>query len=86
MTDKKVEWCSIPVTIDDTVADLLNMPPPDEDADQKPEFRITKATMGLVTLDFERYKPSLERMAAHWHEEKVREMAKVKAQGTARAA
>lgn len=86
MTDKQVEWCSIPVTIDDTVADLLHMTPPDEDANQKPEFRITEATMGLVTLDFERYKPSLERMAAHWHEEKVRELAKVKAQGTAKAA
>jgi hypothetical protein len=38
-----------------------------------------------VPLDFDRYKPSLERMAAHWHEEKEREMKKAKAAG-ARAA
>lgn len=55
------------------------MTPPNQDAKQKPEFRVTKATLGLVPLDFDRYKPSLERMAAHWYEEKEREMKKAKA-------
>ena len=83
MNNKKVEWCSIPVTVDDTVSELLHMEPPNQQAKQKPEFRVTEATMGLVRLDFARYKPSLERMAAHWHEEKEREMKKGK---TTRAA
>ena len=74
MTNKKIEWCSIPVTVDNNVAELLHITPPDQDVKQKPEFRVTKATLGLVTLDFDRYKPSLERMAAHWHEEKEREL------------
>jgi hypothetical protein len=74
MDNKQIEWCSIPVTIDNSVADLLHMTPPDQDMEQKPEFRVTKATLGLVTLDFARYKPSLERMLAHWLEEKERQM------------
>jgi len=55
------------------------MAPPNQDADQKPEFRVTRATMDLVPQDFERYKPSLERMAGHWREEKERTMKKAKA-------
>jgi hypothetical protein len=76
---KQIEWCCIPVTVDDAVTELIHMTPPNQDAKQKPEFRVTKATLGLVPLDFNRYKPSLERMAAHWHEEKEREMKKAKA-------
>lgn len=80
MNNEKTEWCSIPVTVDDTVADLFHMAPPNHDANQKPEFRVTNSTMSLVGLDFDRYKPSLERMASHWLEEKDREMKKAKAQ------
>jgi len=79
MNKKQIEWCCIPVTVDDTVAELIHMTPPNQDAKQKPEFRVTKATMGLVPLDFGRYEPSLERMAAHWREEKEREMKKANA-------
>lgn len=79
MKNKQIEWCCIPVAVDDTVAELIHMPPPNQDAEQKPEFRVTKATMTLVPQDFDRYKPSLERMAAHWLEEKKREMSKVNA-------
>jgi len=79
MNNKQIEWCCIPVTVDDTVAELIYMTPPNQDAKQKPEFRVTKATMALVPLDFSRYEPSLERMAAHWHEEKEREMRKANA-------
>lgn len=86
MNKKQIEWCCIAVTVDDTVAELIHMAPPNQEAKQKPEFRVTKATMGLVPLDFDRYKPSLERMAAHWHEEKKREMSKAKATKATRAA
>jgi hypothetical protein len=86
MHDKQIEWCCIPVTVDDTVAELIYMTPPNQDAKQEPEFRVTKATMGLVPLDFDRYKPSLERMAAHWREEKQRTMQRVNAPGANRAA
>lgn len=81
MKNKQIEWCCIPVTVDDTVAELIHMTPPNQDAKQQPEFRVTKATMGLVPLDFELYKPSLERMAQHWHEEKERQMQKAKPRG-----
>ena len=47
MNKKQIEWCCIPVTVDDTVAELIHMTPPNQDAKQKPEFRVTKATMGL---------------------------------------
>ena len=60
-------------------AELIYMTPPNQDATQQPEFRVTKATMALVPLDFDRYKPSLERMAAHWREEKEGEMKKANA-------
>jgi hypothetical protein len=55
------------------------MTPPKQDAKHKPEFRVTKATMDLVPLDFGRYEPSLQRMVAHWREEKEREMKKASA-------
>ena len=79
MNKKPTEWCSIPVVVDDTVAELIHMAPPDEDEQQKPEFRVTKTTLGLVPQDFDRYKPSLERMAAHWQEEKERLIRRSKA-------
>ena len=83
MSNKQIQWCCIPVTVDDTVAELLHMTPPNQDAKQQPEFRVSKATMGLVPLDFNLYEPSLQRMAAHWHEEKEREMNKANAPGAA---
>ena len=86
MNNKRIEWCCVSVTIDDSIAELIHMAPPDQEAKQKPEFRVTKTTMGLVQLDFDRYKPSLERMAAHWHEEKEREMRKAKATAENKAA
>ena len=86
MVNKQIEWCSVPVVVDDSVADLFQMAPPDRDPKQTPEFRVTETTMELVLPDFDRYKPSLERMAAHWHEEKVREMAKAKSLKKTRAA
>ncbi len=79
MSNKQIEWCCVAVVVDDTTADLFQMVPPNQDEGQKPEFRVTRATMDLVPQDFERYKPSLERMAEHWREEKEREMEKAKA-------
>ena len=86
MSKKQIEWCCIPVIVDDTVTELIHMTPPNQDAQQKPEFRVTKATMGLVPLDFDRYEPSLERMAASWREEKEREMKKANAAAATKAA
>jgi hypothetical protein len=86
MGKKQIEWCCVPVIVDDTVTELIQMTAPNQDAKQQPEFRVTKGTMGLVPLDFDRYKPSLERMAAHWHEEKEREMTKANAARATRAA
>jgi hypothetical protein len=86
MTNKQIEWCCVPVVVDDSVADLFHMAPPDHDPKQTPEFRVTETTLGLVQPDFDRYKPSLERMAAHWHEEKRRELSRAKALRKTRAA
>lgn len=85
MKNKQIEWCCVPVTVDNTVSDLIYMAPPNQDAGQKPEFRVTKATMELVPQDFDRYKPSLERMAAHWHDEKTRQLSKVKSASSKRS-
>jgi len=68
-----------PVTVDDSVVELIHMTAPNHDATQKPEFRVTRTTLSLVPLDFDRCKPSLERMTSHWHEEKEWEMRKVNA-------
>jgi hypothetical protein len=79
VSNTQIEWCCVPVVVDNTTTDLFHMASPNQDADQKPEFRVTRATMDLVPQDFERYKPSLERMAEHWREEKEREMKKATA-------
>ncbi|MDQ1729118.1 MAG: hypothetical protein QOD33_1243 [Pyrinomonadaceae bacterium] len=78
MSEKQVEWCSVSVVVDDSVDELIKMTPPNRDEKQQPEFRVTKATLGLVPQDFARYQPSLERMKAYWHEEKGREMRKAR--------
>lgn len=74
MNDEQIEWCCVAVVVDDSVTELIHMAAPNHDARQKPEFRVTRATLGLVPLDFKRYEPSLERMATYWHEEKERQM------------
>ncbi len=67
-------WCGVRVIIDDATTDLFAMSAPNADSDQKPAFLVTKSTAELVGQDFERYKPSLERMADTWQEEKKRFM------------
>jgi hypothetical protein len=47
------------------------MSKPDDDPEQKPAFRVTQSTANLVRRDFERYKPSFERMAEDWQEDKT---------------
>jgi hypothetical protein len=42
----------------------------DDDPEQKPAFLVTQSTANLVRQDFERYEPSLERMAEEWQENK----------------
>jgi hypothetical protein len=79
LNNTQVEWCCVPVVVDDAATDLFHMTPPNQDADQKPEFRVTRATVELVPQDFERYQPSLQRMVEYWREEKEREMKKAKA-------
>ncbi len=74
MSNQLIEWCGVPVAIDDAITELFEMPAPDQDPDQKPEFRVTSSTADLVRQDFELYKPSLERMADNWQEEKKRFM------------
>lgn len=73
MTEQQ-EWCGVCVIVDDKTIDLFEMPEPDEDPDQKPAFHVTQATAELVPQDFELYKPSLERMAEDWREDKERFM------------
>ncbi len=50
----------------------FEMPEPDDDPGQEPAFRVTRSTADLVEQDFERYRPSLERMANDWREAKKR--------------
>lgn len=63
-------WCSVPVIIDNGISELFEMSKPDEDPEQRPAFHVTQSTANLVEQDFERYKPSLERMAEDWEEDK----------------
>jgi hypothetical protein len=77
---KRIEWCSVPVVFDDDTTELFHMPAPDEDEAQQPVFRVTKSTAELVSQDFDRYQPSLQRMADSWHEAKERVMQEKKAQ------
>ncbi len=67
---KNLNWCNVPVIIDNTTDGLFEMPEPNVDLEQQPAFLVTQATADLVRPDFERYKPSLERMAEDWQEEK----------------
>jgi hypothetical protein len=73
---KTNDWCGIPVIIDNSTEGLFEMPEPSDDLEQKPAFLVTQATADLVRPDFERYKPSLERMVEDWQDEKSQFMRK----------
>lgn len=68
----------VPAVIDNSTEGLFEMPEPDADPEQKPAFLVTQSTADLVRQDFERYKPSLERMAEDWEEKKERVLAEAK--------
>jgi len=82
---KQLDWCCVPVILDDDTTELFQMPAPDEDAEQQLVFRVTKSTADLVSQDFSRYQPSLQRMADNWREAKQRVMQDKKARPTAAA-
>ena len=65
-----LKWCGVSVIIDDGTHELFEMSNPDDDPEQTPAFRVTQSTANLVRQDFERYEPSLERMAEEWQENK----------------
>ena len=71
-------WSGAPVVIDNSTEGLFEMPEPDADPEQKPAFVVTQSTADLVRQDFERYKPSLERMAEDWEEKKGRVLSEAK--------
>lgn len=83
---KQIEWCCVPVIVDDDTTELFQMPAPNEDAEQQPAFRVTESTADLVSQDFARYQPSLQRMADDWREAKERVMQDKKAQKLTAAA
>lgn len=68
----------VPAVIDNSTEGLFEMPRPDGDPEQKPAFIVTQSTADLVRQDFERYKPSLERMAEDWEEKKGRVLSEAK--------
>jgi len=68
----------VPGVIDNSTEGLFEMPEPDDDPGQKPAFIVTQSTADLVRQDFERYKPSLERMAEDWEEKKERVLSEAK--------
>jgi len=70
----------VPAVIDNDTEGLFEMPEPDADPEQKPAFLVTQSTADLVRQDFERYKPSLERMAEDWEEKKERVLSETKAE------
>ena len=65
-----LNWCSVPVIVDNNIEGLFEMPQLNDDVEQKPAFLVTQATADLVQPDFERYRPSLERMLEDWQEDK----------------
>ena len=77
---KQIEWCCVSVIVDDDTSQLFQMPAPDDDLEQQPAFRVTNSTADLVSQDFARYQPSLQRMVENWHEAKKRVMQDSKAQ------
>ena len=77
---ENLTWGGVPVVIDDTTQGLFEMPEPDGDPEQKPAFVVTQSTADLVPQDFERYQPSLERMAEDWEEKKGRVLSETKSE------
>jgi hypothetical protein len=71
---KPIEWCCVPVIIDNETSELFKLVVPDEDPEQLMTFSVTQSTADLVPLDFERYQPSLQRMADDWRQQKARVM------------
>jgi len=67
---ENLTWCCVPVIIDNDTTELFEMSKPDDNPEQKPAFVVTQSTANLVQQDFERYRPSLERMAEDWREAK----------------
>jgi len=67
---ENLTWCGASVIIDDDTSELFEMSEPNDDSEQKPAFLVTQSTANLVQKDFERYEPSLERMAKVWRENK----------------
>jgi hypothetical protein len=65
-----LKWCGVSVIIDDDTHELFEMSNPDDDPEQTPAFRVTQSTANLVRKDFDRYEPSLERIAKEWRENK----------------
>jgi hypothetical protein len=68
---KNLNWCGVSVIIDNDTSELFEMSKPDDDPEQKPAFLVTRSTANLVGQDFERYKPSLERIAEDWQEDNL---------------
>lgn len=77
---ENLTWGGVPAVIDDTTEGLFEMPEPDGDPEQKPAFVVTQSTADLVLQDFERYQPSLERMAEDWEEKKERVLSETKSE------
>ncbi|HEY8224596.1 MAG TPA: hypothetical protein VIG25_04910 [Pyrinomonadaceae bacterium] len=63
-------WCCVPVIIDNDTTELFEMSKPNDNPEQNPVFVVTQSTANLVQQDFERYRPSLERMVEDWREAK----------------
>jgi hypothetical protein len=70
----------VPGVIDNSTEGLFEMPVPDADPEQKPVFLVTQTTADLVRQDFERYQPSLERMAEDWEQKKGRVLSEAKSE------
>lgn len=68
----------VPAVVDNSTEGLFEMTEPDDDPEQKPAFIVTQSTADFVREDFERYKPSLERMAEDWEEKKGRVLSDAK--------
>ncbi|MBC7933303.1 MAG: hypothetical protein H7Z38_22290 [Rubrivivax sp.] len=75
---KNLTWGGVPGVIVESTEGLFDMPEPDDDPEQKPAFLVTQSTADLVRQEFERYEPSLERMAEDWQEKKVRLLSETK--------
>lgn len=78
---EKLVWCGVSVVIDKDTGGLFEMSELDDDPEQEPAFLVTQSTVNLVGQDFERYQPSLERMAETWREDKKRRLSEKKSVG-----